>query len=163
MRDARCEMRDAGCGMRDAGCGMWDVGCGMWDVGCWLAFLSMETDSPDTVLEGSTVIWAIMAVTALWLLGLFVMAIGYTLFECLGPCTTPAQPWVWWDESGDRSYVLRLERTGRSKNDPAQLGVALSRPGDTLLVDRRLLRRPGCRKLSASSVWARWDARCVCG
>ena len=82
--------------MRDAGCGMRDAGCGMWDAGCWLAFLSMETDSPDTVLEGSTVIWAIMAVTALWLLGLFVMAIGYTLFECLGPCTTPAQPWVWW-------------------------------------------------------------------
>ena len=47
-------------------------------------------------LDGSTVIWAIMAVTGLWLLGLFAVAIGYTLFECLGPCNDPSASWVWW-------------------------------------------------------------------
>jgi hypothetical protein len=52
--------------------------------------------STESELTGSTVIWAIMAVTGLWLAGLFAVAIGYTLFECIGPCTEPSPSWVWW-------------------------------------------------------------------
>jgi len=38
-----------------------------------------------------------MAVSALWLFGLLVLAIGYSLTECLGAvCSEPAPDWVWW-------------------------------------------------------------------
>lgn len=53
-------------------------------------------EQTQTELTGSTVIWAIMAVTGLWLVGLFALGIGYTFTECLRNCTEPAPRSVWW-------------------------------------------------------------------
>lgn len=52
-------------------------------------------------LTPSGLIWSIMAVSGLWLVGLFVLAIGYTLTECLGAvCAEPAPRGVWWASVG---------------------------------------------------------------
>lgn len=46
-------------------------------------------------LTPSKVIWAIMAVTFLWLLGMMIVAIGFALSWCLGAgCQTAAPDWV---------------------------------------------------------------------
>ena len=55
------------------------------------------SDSRADQLTPSAVIWSIMAVTGLWLVGLFVLAVGYTLDQCLGAvCSEPPPRWVWW-------------------------------------------------------------------
>lgn len=56
-----------------------------------------RTEQAVDHLTPSGLIWAIMAVTGLWLVGLFILAVGYTLTECLGAvCEEPAPRGVWW-------------------------------------------------------------------
>jgi hypothetical protein len=67
----------------------------------------MEPAAPH--LDGSTVIWAIMAVTGLWLVGLLGLGIGYSLTECLSVrCIEPAPDWVWWASMAFSALVFAM-------------------------------------------------------
>ena len=55
----------------------------------------MSSDEIEFELTPSKVIWAIMAVTSLWLLGWLIVAVGFSLSWCLGAgCDTAAPDWV---------------------------------------------------------------------
>ncbi len=65
------------------------------------------SDSGAEQLTPSAVIWSIMAVSGLWLVGLFVLAVGHTLDQCLGAvCSEPPPRWAWWLTVGVAALVF---------------------------------------------------------